>query len=228
MSWTIDIILLLIVAVTGFIGYRKGIIKMLLSFVVILVALVLAFHLSAPVSETAYDLLLKKQVDTSVDRALENHTMETVDQAVDKFLGSGSIGFMVGSVDYDAEGAVDTVAGETIQQVSDNLKENVVRPPAVLMLRVICAFILFLLLWFLLNFILRMITRSKKLPFIRTANQLLGAMAGIATGLAICVALCALMDLALTIPSVNLFGITSQVKDQTFIYSFLSSAFLAN
>ncbi len=228
MFWIIDLILLVILGLATYIGYKKGIIKMLLSFALVLVALVSAFYLSAPAAEATYDLLLEKQVSSSVDKAMKNQTMETVDQAVDKFLSTGSIGFMVGTVDYNAEGAADTVVGDSVAEISQNLKDNVVRPPAVLMLRVVCAFILFLLIWFVLNFILRLITRSKKLPLFRKANQLLGAVIGFATGLAICVAICALMDLSLTIPSVNLFGNTHQIKDQTFVYDLLSSLFLVH
>ena len=148
MTILIDVILVLIIAIAAYIGFRKGIVKMLLSFLVIILALVCSWGISSPLANVGYSMFFEQSVSQTVDAALENAKQDAVDEAVEKLFDSGSILGGIGSlVGFDTESVVDSVAGDSLEKVAVTLKEDVIKPPTVLLLRCIVFVLLFILLW---------------------------------------------------------------------------------
>ncbi|MBR3844468.1 MAG: CvpA family protein, partial [Clostridia bacterium] len=184
MTILIDVLLVLIIAIAGYIGYRKGVVKMLLSFLVILVALASAWGISAPLANGGYTLFFEKSVSDTVDAALENTSQEAVDQAVENLFDSDSVLGGIGSlVGFDTQSVVDEIAGDSLEKVATTLKEDVIKPPVVLLLRCILFILLFVLLWIILSLIAKALSKTaKKLPIIKGFNAWCGGFVGIING----------------------------------------------
>lgn len=226
MTWLIDIILVLIIAIAGYIGYRRGIVKMLLSFLTIVLALTLAGVLSGPLANTSYTLFFEKNIASTVDAALEHETMTSVQGAVeDLFSSEGFIGGIGGLLGFDTKEAVAGITGNTLQEVSNHIQEHVIKPPMVSLLRGMLFLLLFILLWILFSLISRVICHTTKLPLIKGVNAFAGGFVGLITGILLCFGLCALINLSLEVNPNGIFGITEITRDNSVIYKFISETF---
>lgn len=223
MTWLIDIVLVLIIAIAGYIGYKKGMVKMLLSFLTIVIALALAWGVSAPLADVAYDMFFEDTVSNTVDAALENTTQDAVDGAVEKLFDSGSIiGGLGGLLGFDTRAVVDKITGDSLAQVSNTLKNDIIKPPMVSLLRGILILLLFVLFWLILSIIARAICRTAKLPLVNGINKILGAFVGLITGVLLCLGVCALINLSLEINPNGIFGITAVTRENSVVYQFIS------
>ncbi len=223
MTILIDVLLVLIIAVAAYIGYRKGIVKMLLSFLVIIVALACAWGLSAPLAKGGYQLFFEQSVSQTVDAALETTTQDAVDEAVENLFDSDSILGGVGSlVGFDTQSVVDSVTGDSLEKVAVTLKEDVIKPPVVLLLRAIVFILLFVLLWIVLSLVAKALNKTAKLPIIKGVNAWAGGFVGIIIGVVLCFAFSALLGVVTKINPNGILGITQITKDNSVVYRFLS------
>lgn len=223
MTIIIDVILVLILAISAYIGFRKGIVKMLLSFLVILLALTCAWGVSAPLANAGYSMFFEQSVSQTVDAALENAKEESVEAAVEKLFDSGSVLGGIGSlVGFDTESVVDSVAGDSIEKVAVTLKEEVIKPPAVTLLRCLVFVLLFILLWIVFSLLAKLINKTaKSLPVVKGINAWTGGFVGIIIGVLLCFALSALLGFISGINPNGVFGITEITKENSVIYGFL-------
>ncbi len=223
MTILIDVLLVCIIAVAAYVGYRKGIVKMLLSFLVIILALAVSWGISAPLANGGYSLLFEQNVSDTVDAALENTTQDAVDTAVENLFSEGSILGGVGAlVGFDTQSVVDSVTGDSLEKVAATLKEDVIKPPAVLLLRCISFLILFILLWIVFSLVAKALNKTAKLPIIKGVNALAGGFVGLIIGVVLCFAFSALLSLITKINPNGIFGITQITKDNSVVYGFLS------
>lgn len=223
MTILIDVLLVCIIAVAAYIGYRKGIVKMLLSFLVIVLALVASWGLSAPLANGGYSLLFQQSVSDTVDAALENTTQDAVDTAVENLFDSGSLLGGVGAlVGFDTDSVVDSITGDSLEKVAVTLKEDVIKPPVVLLLRCIAFFILFILLWIVFSLVAKALNKTAKLPLIKGVNAIAGGFVGLIIGVVLCFAFSALLGLFTKINPNGILGITQITKENSVVYGFLS------
>lgn len=227
MTWLVDVVLILVIAIAGYVGYKKGIVRMLLSFLTIVLALALAFVISAPLADLSYGWFFEKSISATVDAALENQTMETVGTAVEDLLGSDSvIGGLGGLLGFDAKQAVTQATGDTLGEVGRVIKEDIIKPPMTLLLQVLIFILFFVLLWIILSVVARAISRAAKLPLVRGVNAVFGAVVGVITGVVLAFGLCALINLSMEINPNGLFGITEITRENSVVYKFISDTFL--
>ena len=228
MTWIIDIVLVLIVAVAGYVGFRRGIVKMLLSFLTVVVALALAFVLSAPASQGAYDMFFAESVNRTVDAAFEDAAVQTAERAVEKLLGADTvIGGLGRLLAFDTNKAVQKVAGQTMTDAANTVKNDIIRPPMVLLLRVLCFILLFVLLWIVLALICIGLVHTADLPVIKGINAAAGALVGVVVGVLLSLGVCGLFNLSTQINPNGLFGVTEITRENSLIYYYLSEALRA-
>ena len=118
---------------------------------------------------------------------------------------------------------VDEIAGDSLEKVATTLKEDVIKPPVVLLLRCILFILLFVLLWIILSLIAKALSKTaKKLPIIKGFNAWCGGFVGIIIGVLLCFAFSALLGFITQINPNGIFGITQITKDNSVVYRFLS------
>jgi uncharacterized protein YkvS len=224
MNYTIDILLVLAVAVAAYIGFRNGVAKTLLTLLAVAIAFGSAFLISSPVAEVAYDMCFEKDVSATVDSVLDNAAMDTVEQTVEKvFENEGIIGRLSNLVNFDAEKAVSQITGDSMNDAGVVLKEDIIRPSMVLVLRVLFFMVLFAVLGIVLSKVLKKICEGEKKPVINGINAFLGGSVGLIGGI---FALAIAVNYFTQFDSDGLFGITEVTQENSVIYRLICQLFL--
>lgn len=163
-----DIILIALITLSIFLGYRKGLIKVAVKLFAFLIAVVVTLVLYKPVS----NLIIEK---TELDEKIENVIIENGTQEIEE--NDGEVkedGFIAYMQDYVG----DTVA-ETQNQIVTNVAK-VVSVKAINLIAIIGIFIVTRLALILLTLISDLIT---KLPIIKQFNKVGGTIYGVLRGL---------------------------------------------
>ncbi len=228
MTWIVDIVLVLILATAGYIGYKKGAVRMLLSFLALALSVALAFVISAPLAQLSYGWFFEKSISATVDAALENQTMETALGAAESLLSEkGAIGGLGKLLGFDTQQALSSLSGDSVSQIGDTLKNTIIRPPMVLLLQIIVFLLFFVLLWLILSAVTKALSRAARLPLVRGVNALFGGVVGAAVGALLCLGVCLLFNLLIQINPNGILGITAITRENSVIYRFISDTFLA-
>lgn len=224
MTFLIDIIFVLIIAIAGYMGYRRGIVKMLLSLLIIVISLTVAWGISGPLAQGTYDLFFEDKVSRAVDEALENTTESAVDSAVEKLLDEdGVVGGLGSLAGFDTQKVIDKVAGNSLETVGETLKTEVIEPPLVLLLRCVLFLLLFAGLWVACSFMVKTFHIATKLPGVKDANAICGAIMGILIGVLLCMAFSILLNQFVLINPQGLMGITQITKENSIVYRLISN-----
>ena len=72
----IDIIVIAIIALSAFLGYKKGLVSILVSFAGMIIAIVLAFILQGPVADFLYNTPIGSSIEQGVTKVIEENVQE--------------------------------------------------------------------------------------------------------------------------------------------------------
>ena len=170
MGILIDIILIAILIISAFLGYKKGLIKLAVKLFAFVIAVVVTLVLYKPVS----NLIIEK---TELDDNIKNVIIENGTQEIEE--NNGEIkedGFMAYMQDY---------VGDTIAEAQNDIVTSVaevVSVKAINLIAIIGIFVVTRVALILLTLISDLIT---KLPIIKQFNKLGGTVYGVLRGLLI-------------------------------------------
>lgn len=204
----LDIILILIMVITMIRSMRKGFLRCVLSLVCVVVAVIGASALCKPAAEWCYDNIadavvvnsIKSELDSflnddsgtnAVKSAVESVPTVVIDQLDSLGLDLESLINGITELDLSSE--------ETAVQIS----QQIVRPGALIVLRLICYLILFLIIRFICGIATNIIHRVLNVTPLKKANKFLGAILGLAKGAAIIIAVALLLNLYVSIVKDN-------------------------
>ena len=170
MGIILDIILIALIALSIFLGYKKGLIKLAVKLFAFVIAVVVTLVLYKPVSNL---IIEKTELDDNIKKVIiENGTQEIEEN-------NGEIkedGFMAYMQDY---------VGDTIAEAQNDIVTivaEVVSVKAINLIAIIGIFVVTRVALILLTFISDLIT---KLPIIKQFNKLGGTVYGVLRGLLI-------------------------------------------
>ncbi len=219
MSWVIDIVLVVIVATVAYIGYKKGIVKMLMSLVTVVLSFGLSFVLSAPLARWFYSLFFEKGLSATVDAALESQTTQTAGGAIESLFGKDSVlGGLAGLLKFDPDAIAKATTGNSMEQITLSVKNDLIAPAMILLLQILLFLLLFALCWVLLGIASNAICRLAKKSTVRGANAIFGGVAGALLGFLLAGGVCLLLNLWLQVTPDGLLGITAAVRDESVLY----------
>lgn len=170
MGIILDIILIALIALSIFLGYKKGLIKLAVKLFAFVIAVVVTLVLYKPVS----NLIIEK---TELDDNIKNVIIENGTQEIEE--NNGEIkedGFMAYMQDY---------VGDTIAEAQNDIVTSVaevVSVKAINLIAIIGIFVVTRVALILLTLISDLIT---KLPIIKQFNKLGGTVYGVLRGLLI-------------------------------------------
>lgn len=195
MSLILDIILIAIFCLIVFGAAKKGLVKSLLELASFVLAVVLSFQLSPFVAEKAYGAFLEEQITTSIEEQTKEKTnVDKIDLtviAVPEFVVKIA---EAAGVDTDKIKKQVTSYDLSSENMAEELEENVVKPVATGALTVISFIVLFILLSILFGILTELIAKVFKLPLIKSANRLLGALFGVGKGLLLIILLASVFE----------------------------------
>ena len=227
MSILIDIAVIALIAVFAFIGYRKGLVKTLLNFAGVFIALIAAFYIAIPLSSFVFDTFFSDRIHNGVNKAIVNSAADTVTGAVAAVpdyikKGAKALDINVEKVisDSDPESGVSFA-----EDVAETITQKVARPIVTRLLAIILFIILFVLLRVLIKVIANALNLVARLPGLNLANRTLGAVIGFAEGLLIAYVCCfAIMQIA-DIKGGSFLGVSMDTLSDTYIFSKLGGLF---
>lgn len=227
MSILIDIAVIALIAVFAFIGYRKGLVKTLLNFAGVFIALIAAFYIASPLSSFVFDTFFIDRIHNGVNKAIVNSAADTVTgavAAVPDYIKKGAK-----ALDINVEKVIsdsDPKSGVSFaEDVAETITQKVARPIVTRLLAIILFIILFVLLRVLIKVIANALNLVARLPGLNLANRTLGAVIGFAEGLLIAYVCCfAIMQIA-DIKGGSFLGVSMDTLSDTYIFSKLGGLF---
>ncbi len=204
MSYILDAIVVIVIAVTAFIGYRRGFIRTIIQLAGCIVAFILALSLSNTVSTMVYDGLLRDNLhekietvwtETAVEGAAQTLTeqaeaiLDTLPEFVQTTLDTETI----------TQGIHDSVGNDqTGVAVADYLVDDLIRPIIVAVIRFVAFLILFAILMFVIRLLEKLLKPLTKMPLVRQTDGLLGAVVGLVKGIVFALVAVTIMQLIAT------------------------------
>ena len=194
MNFVIDIILILIFAVTALNGFRRGFVRSLTDLVTNLISVVAARILSAQLAPQVYSSYFEAGLTEKLTKSvgdLGSNASQQVSAALDKIPGIS--GFLsVAGVDQSSVTAnVSEQINNEGASVVDALMTNLVSPVATFVVRVVIFVLAFIVCVLVMKLISRLLDKAVKLPVLKQANKSLGFLFGVIKGLILVAVLCA-------------------------------------
>lgn len=185
----IDLILLAVIACFVFVGAKNGFVRTLLSFVAKIASLVVAYFVSDMYAETVYNSFLKESVLGAIEKQIAStdadnfsQQFETAVQSIPDSLLKIAETFGMDMHALKEQSGDLNLTGELVSA----LEQSVAGPIVVIVCRILIFVIVSAVASFLLGIVVNIISNIVKLPVLRTANKLLGAVLGLLNG-AVCV-----------------------------------------
>lgn len=187
MEYLLDILLLGVFALVVLWGYYKGFIHSVLTTIVWIVAVLIAGFLSRSLAEPLYAAVfhdgivsaVAKQFGDTVDVTLTaSNAREIIAQLPESFR---ALADMLG-VDLAELAASIQPGGAQLQSVAEQLTQAVIAPIVIAALQVVLFLLISIVLVIVLRLVVKLLNLVGKLPLIKTANRLLGAVFGVLKG----------------------------------------------
>ncbi|NMP36759.1 MAG: CvpA family protein [Clostridiales bacterium] len=203
-GWFVDLILLVIAVAFIVIAAKKGFVLSLLEWVGVFIAVFLAVRLSAPVADVLYESFVKTTVleglrenlPQNVSTMVMSEKIDAIMKAIPEFvLSSGK------SLGIDAQSIADSVksTGRLEGNTIELIEQNIVGPIVTQVVKLITVLVLMVVFIIIFKAIAAVINKMiKKVPFVGTANILLGGIVGIGKAVIVLCIVCALLQFSVS------------------------------
>ena len=161
MSLIIDLIIVAIILLFTFLGYKRGLIKVAIKLCTFIIAIIVAFVLYKPISNVVIE-------NTGIDESIET-------AITDRILPEGA------SVDEEVELSNDLPS--VILKNGENTVQSIATSFSNTIIEAICFFIIFIAVKIILKFITALADLIAKLPILKQFNALGGTIYGVLEGL---------------------------------------------
>lgn len=189
MSIAIDVILGVLFLASVIASAKKGIIRTVLEIAAFLIAIVLAFQLSAPLAKTCYDSFLSSRVEERIYEQLPDDesgiTYSNQAQLVLSALPDFAKSYIEKSGNGDSLLQAVVTGNYSGKDAAKQLNEEVAAPVCETILTSIFFLVLCLVFSAVLSWLANLIAKGFKVPVLSTVNKLLGALFGAVKGVVV-------------------------------------------
>lgn len=224
MGLVLDIIIVLIVAFFVFISARRGFIRTLIEVVGFVLAAVLAFSLSAPITTAICENGIKPIIEETTLSALNDAPLEDVAEAAES-IWDELPGFVINIAESaginkaDVSESISDAATQSVHEVSAHITDNIFIPIVSNIVKTIVTFLLFLALIVLVMFLARIINKLFSGFIFGKFNRLLGGVLGAVKGSVFAAIFCLLFSIIVKLSPNGILSITTETLDSTYIFS---------
>ena len=181
MGILIDIILIIIILISTFLGYKKGLVKLGAKLFAGILAIIITLILFRPVS----NMIIR---NTALDEKLENIIVNKTEDAIDENSKVSDNKYIQGA----ADNATNQVKEEILPEQAKNISINIIN--------IMSAIILFIVVKIILSIIISLADAVANLPILKQFNEVGGILYGLIRGILI---ICILILLAGVFNKVN-------------------------
>ncbi len=202
MSWILDGIVVLVVGISLFLGYRRGFIRTAVQLLGYVAAFLIALSLSAGIADFTYDRFIGNAVRESIETSFSENAGGSVSEKVEDAIATLPKFVQTALAENeDVQNVLSTVdekTENTIDAVTEMVVEQIVRPIAVALLRFISFLILFLVLLLVVSLLGKLLKPITKLPLIHQVDATLGLALGLVKGCILAFVVVTVMQLIAT------------------------------
>lgn len=187
MAFVLDAAVILVVLFCIWHGWRKGFIKALSRLVSFVLALLVAFLLSGPISQLVYSSAIAPGVRDTLTAYLNDEALNSVEQRVDAAMETLPE-FVRNLLDNQGlasgEDVISKLGGtaDTVPALAEQIESAIIAPTVLLLLRVVAFFLLFIIASLVVSLLMRLLDKLFDLPILRTINGTLGFIPGAING----------------------------------------------
>lgn len=225
MSYILDAIVIIIIAVTVVLSAKKGFVRTIIEVIGFIAAIVIALSLSTPIANFIY----QTTIEPSIVKTVENVAVETsneVSGAVDavwqkmpKFITeSNFLGLSKDNITQQIEG--ETASGA--MQVADSISHSFVKPVATKLLSTLISVILVVVLLFVVKILAKLLNKLFSFSLIGDINKTLGGVVGLIKGLAFAIVFCMIISLIVSFTKNGFLIFTYDTINASYLFKFLA------
>ncbi|MBQ5825678.1 MAG: CvpA family protein [Clostridia bacterium] len=196
----VDFVLMIIVIVTVIISMKKGFIKSVLSLACVVVSFVAASALCVSVAEFCYDNVIQHIVTSVIEDKINSiadnvSSINVIQSAVDSF--PDVIIDQADALGVDIKGFVKDISlmNLSTEDTAMMISEHVVRPAALILLKVVCYLLLYIVFRLISGILANIINRIFNVSVLKKLNRLMGAVLGLVKGIMIVIVVASLLNL---------------------------------
>lgn len=183
---TFDLIMVIVILILSIVGFARGAVKTILSFVGGILSYVLSYSLGKRLAEPVYNCFfresMEKEISLQVTDLLENGNSNIGDAVVESL--PDSLQFFVS--DTELINSLNNVVGDTTAQVVESATQIIqqVAEPIVISLVSICVtIVLFVIFNAIVSLVLHLLKFINDIPVVGKVNRIVGAVIGFVSGL---------------------------------------------
>ena len=230
MSIILDIIIVLIVLLCIILSAKRGFVRTLVSVVGFVLAIFLAFTLSAPIASSVSQKYIKPAIEEKTLSILSNATGNTVSENAEN-IWNGLPDFVVNAA--ASAGLTEDNLGKTLSQseartaeaLATEITDEFFLPIAENLVKTILTFVLFVILIVLVSLLARVLNKLFSGFIFGKFNRLLGGVLGAVKGAVFAVGFCLLISSLVGLCENGFLSITKETIDSTYILSKILEVF---
>lgn len=225
LNWVIDFIVLVLIVIIIFAGYKKGFLRSILSLGGFLIATVFSFMFGRMIAEGVFDSMVKPWLTSMVETQVVAGTNQSLAAAVDNMYQnlpgylSGPLDFLFGSKEQ-VMANIQSAMTENSATMTDSIV-GLLKPMMVVLISILTVLILFLLCMFALRIIDKMLIQVRRIPVIGTFDGLLGGVVGVFQAILWMVVLVFLVKAVILLSSNGITWLNDKVVDSTILFKWL-------
>lgn len=228
MSYILDGIIVLIIAVTVFISAKKGFVRTLIEVIGLVAAIVVAFSFSTPVADTVYNKFIEPKIISTVENSVNDtansaaDTIDTVWNELPKFITNNNF------LGVSKENVYEQIKTDTSDSTSDlavSVSNSFVKPAAVKFISLIFSVISVVVLIFVTKFLAKYINKLFNFSIVGKINRTLGGIIGLFKGVAVAVVFCLIISLVMSFTESGFLIFTYDTVNSSYIFKFLMGFF---
>lgn len=173
MGIVVDIVIVALFALSVFLGYKKGLVGVAFKILSFIIALVLAFILSRPVTNiiienTEFDEGIHKTIEATLESKSSNETQENKEETTTSAVITDYVADQIKKATSEAQNSIAST-------VADSLTENIVYA--------ICFIGIFIILRIILFFLKFLAEAIAEIPVLKQFNEVGGTLYGVLRGI---------------------------------------------
>ena len=219
MTILIDLIILAIILVCVLIYAKRGFVKSVFGVVGFVAAIVLAFMLSTPLSNFTYDKAIEPVVSTAIEKTLTEEVANST-QALSENVIEALPSFIKNNINEESFSKIDILNVDTAHSFSEKICEDIVKPAAISVLKIIFSLVLFAILSIALKFLVKLINKVFSFSIIGKVNTTLGAALGVIIGIIVAVVFVLAVNLIISFSGEFLFFTPDNISG-TILFRFI-------
>lgn len=228
MSYILDGIIVLIIAITIFLSAKKGFVRTLIEVVGLIAAIIVAFTFSTPVADSVYDKFVEPKIISTVEESF-NNTANTATDTVDavwtklpKFMTNSNFLNISKENVYEQ---IKTDTSATATTMADTVSNSFVKPVVTKFVSLLFSVISVVFLIFVTKFLAKYINKLFNFSIVGKINKTLGGIIGLFKGVAVAIIFCLVISLIMSFTKNGFLIFTNDTVNSSYLFKFFTELF---